>query len=644
MTVLRAAAETHTGYVRSTNQDLALVSGDLVAVADGMGGHLGGEVAARTAIEELLESYLRERTADGLVSAARRANRAVWRKSRVDRKLHGMGTTLTAAALVDGAAVSDGGNAEAGALEGAGALGGAGAGEGGELGDGAGRGARLILVNVGDSRAYVLDRSSHRLRQLTDDHSVVEEMVRQGELTPEEASVHPHRHVLTRALGIEPEVALDVWDLEAQAGSRFLLCSDGLTNEVSDEEIADVLAAAADPEQAVRELVGRALGHGGMDNVTVVVADVVEGDADMAIAPELVPPRPPRPEAPVMGTPELTEAVPISPPAPLPAPAPSGAPPVSSPEDRSAGPDTGATAAMAFGAADLASVSETQTLAEALPVEKPRRKNRSMTVRAAPTPPAIDGVIDAGGLVRSGPGTGTSGVGAVQAPRREVGAPADELGGSHATVVLVRRRRERATRDRIVTVRVALFVLLLAGLLGGTVGVIIWYDQTSYFIGLHGDSVAIYEGRPDGMLWFKPQLIETSAVKTSDLLPSTIATLRGGITESSLAAAENVTNRLKGEKANALAAATTTSTTTTSSTTPKTTVPGTLPSATVPQTTQPPPTTQAPPTTQPPPTSSTPTTTSPPATTTTQGNAPPGALTGSASSSMSAGSTAHGGP
>ena len=102
MTVLRASAETHTGYVRSTNQDLALVSGDLVAVADGMGGHLGGEVAARTAIEELLEAYLKERTADGLVSAAHRANRAVWRKSRVDRKLHGMGTTLTAAALVVG--------------------------------------------------------------------------------------------------------------------------------------------------------------------------------------------------------------------------------------------------------------------------------------------------------------------------------------------------------------------------------------------------------------------------------------------------------------------------------------------------------------------------------------------------------------
>src|ERR1022692_372147 len=101
MTVLRAAAQTHTGYVRSTNQDLALVSPDLVAIADGMGGHLGGEVAARTAIEELLDEYRQDRSGQGLVNAARRANRTIWRKSRVDRKLHGMGTTLTAAALVE---------------------------------------------------------------------------------------------------------------------------------------------------------------------------------------------------------------------------------------------------------------------------------------------------------------------------------------------------------------------------------------------------------------------------------------------------------------------------------------------------------------------------------------------------------------
>ena len=290
MTALRAAAETHTGYVRSTNQDLALVSGDLVAVADGMGGHLGGEVASRTAIEELLEVFARDRTGDGFVAAARRANRAVWRKSRVDRTLHGMGTTLTAAALVPGrsgaAPVGDGNNDP---------------------------GVHLVLLNVGDSRAYRFDRTTRQLRQLTEDHSVVEEMVRQGELTPEEAAVHPHRHVLTRALGIEAEVALDIWDLEADLGSRFLLCSDGLTNEVPDAEIAEILPEAGSPEEAVAELVGRALGHGGMDNVTVVVADVVDGDDDPVAVPiQLVPPGAPLPEDPVLGTPELTEAIPVT--------------------------------------------------------------------------------------------------------------------------------------------------------------------------------------------------------------------------------------------------------------------------------------------------------------------------------------------
>ncbi|MGC9963331.1 MAG: PP2C family serine/threonine-protein phosphatase, partial [Acidimicrobiales bacterium] len=291
MTVLRAAAETHTGYVRSTNQDLALVSGDLVAVADGMGGHLGGEVAARTAIEQLLEAYVRDRSGDGLVRAARRANRGVWRKSRVDRTLHGMGTTLTALALVERTDL-------------------AAADEPLSAGE---RPLRIVLLNVGDSRAYLLEAGTHQLRQLTEDHSVVEEMVRQGELTPEEAAVHPHRHVLTRALGIEAEVALDIWELAAEIGDRFLLCSDGLTNELPDAEIADILARATDPQAAVSELVGRALGHGGMDNVTVVVADVADGHEDPeGVQVQFVPPGAPLPEHPVEGTPELTEAIPIT--------------------------------------------------------------------------------------------------------------------------------------------------------------------------------------------------------------------------------------------------------------------------------------------------------------------------------------------
>ena len=154
MTAIRAAAQTHTGYVRSNNEDLAVVSSDLAAIADGMGGHLGGEVAARTAIEELVEAFQRDRTASGLVAAVRRANRAIWRRSRVDRKLHGMGTTLTAVALVAGE------------------------------GDAEGSASHLALVNIGDSRAYRLDYGAEDtpvLTQLTVDHSLVEEMVRQGE-------------------------------------------------------------------------------------------------------------------------------------------------------------------------------------------------------------------------------------------------------------------------------------------------------------------------------------------------------------------------------------------------------------------------------------------------------------------------------
>jgi PPM family protein phosphatase len=563
MTVLRAAAETHTGYVRSTNQDLALVSGDLVAVADGMGGHLGGEVAARTAIEELLEAYLKQRTAEGLVSAARRANRAVWRKSRVDRKLHGMGTTLTAAALVlagpdggAGGAGGGGGGEEGGAEEG-------GAEEGG--GD---RRRHLVLVNVGDSRAYVLDRSTQRLRQLTDDHSVVEEMVRQGELTSEEASVHPHRHVLTRALGIEAEVTLDIWELEAEAGSRFLLCSDGLTNEVADDEIADVLANAADPEQAGRELVGRALGHGGMDNVTVVVADVVEGDVDLAEVPVLVPPLPPHPEAPVVGTPELTGAVPVSAPAGMS----DGTPP---------------------------SPVATSELVETSPSEPVRRKGRSMTAPQARIPPAIPGLIESG-LVGAGAVSAAGFEGTGQGPQPESGFVVGGETTHTRPVVLVRRKRDRAPRDRIVTIRVVVFVLILVALAGGTAGVVVWFNQSRYFLGLSGDSVAIYQGAPGGMLWFKPQLIELSPITTSDLLPSTIATLRDGISESSLTAAEHVASLLKNEKANALAAVrpTTTTTTSTTSTTTTTTFAGTFPPATMPPTSAPP-TTRPPSTTQP---------------------------------------------
>lgn len=507
MTVLRAAAETHTGYVRSTNQDLALVSGDLIAVADGMGGHLGGEVASRTAIEELLNAFVQDRSDEGIVMAARRANRAVWRKSRVDRALHGMGTTLTAAALV-----RDGGDEH----------------------------PHLVLVNVGDSRAYVLDRGTRELRQLTDDHSVVEEMVRQGELSPEEAAVHPHRHVLTRALGIEPEVAVDVWSLQVDATARFLLCSDGLTNELKDLEIAEILAGAPSPEEAVGELVGRALGHGGMDNVTVVVADVVQGTGDpAAVDVQLIPPGPSPPEAPVLGTPELTEAIPIMEP-----PSPRAGPIVPIRPRQLDGLSSGGELPDQAGA-----VLTRSRLRDTGNASGPDTRANSL----APLEPDSPGALGA--------------------PREPPGSAEHQA----RPVILIPPRRRPREKDHILTLRVALFVVVLVGLLAGTAGAVIWFDQSSYFVGMDGDAVAIYQGRPGGILWFKPQLLETSQVSASQLLSSTISTLRVGVPESSLKAAEDLVRRLRNERRNALAAAA-----------PTTTVPGTtVPGTTVPGTTVP---------------------------------------------------------
>ena len=142
-------------------------------------------------------------------------------------------------------------------------------------------GDRLVLANVGDSRAYRLH--SGELVQLTTDHSVAEELVARGELSEEEAAVHPHRHILTRALGVQPEVAVDMWQLVPEEGDRFLLCSDGVTNEVPAALITEVLTETRDPSQAAEILVNMANEAGGNDNATVVVLDVMVGEPSSAV-------------------------------------------------------------------------------------------------------------------------------------------------------------------------------------------------------------------------------------------------------------------------------------------------------------------------------------------------------------------------
>ena len=241
MTLLRSGSATDTGLVRSVNQDLAVESPTLFAVADGMGGHAGGEVASRMAVDALTVAFGRQPTGAGLSQAVDEANAVVWQHSLDNPELRGMGTTLTAVALVN----EDGHDV-------------------------------LALVNVGDSRSYRFHDGE--LVQITTDHSLAEEMVRSGDLSASEAAVHPHRHILTRALGAKEDVTVDLWRIRPVRGDRYLLCSDGLTNELSPDQMVEVLSSVPDPQKAAELLVQAARTHGGSDNITAVVVDVVVGE------------------------------------------------------------------------------------------------------------------------------------------------------------------------------------------------------------------------------------------------------------------------------------------------------------------------------------------------------------------------------
>ncbi len=243
MTLLRSGSATDTGLVRSVNQDLAMETPNLFAVADGMGGHAGGEVASRLAMETLAVAFSRQPTGSGLAEAVTEANTVVWEHSRQNPELRGMGTTITALSLVNE--------------------------EGQDT---------LALVNVGDSRSYRYHDGE--ISQITTDHSLAEEMVRTGDLTTDEAAVHPHRHILTRALGVATHVAVDLWRIHPVRGDRYLLCSDGLTNELTGDQIGEVLRSVDDPQRAADLLVEAARTHGGSDNITVVIVDVVVGEEE----------------------------------------------------------------------------------------------------------------------------------------------------------------------------------------------------------------------------------------------------------------------------------------------------------------------------------------------------------------------------
>lgn len=226
-------SRTDVGCVRDHNEDSLLVAPPLFAVADGMGGHAAGEVASEIAITVLGEKAPHTPDAAALGRAVEDANRAVILAANEKRGRAGMGTTMTAAVLQKD---------------------------------------RLVIAQVGDSRAYLLHQG--RLQQLTRDHSLMADMIEAGRLTPEEARTHPNRSVITRALGSDPRMVPDLYEITVETGDRLLLCSDGLSSMVEDSAIESTLARTRDPQRCASMLVNEAIAAGGYDNVTVVVVDV----------------------------------------------------------------------------------------------------------------------------------------------------------------------------------------------------------------------------------------------------------------------------------------------------------------------------------------------------------------------------------
>ena len=391
MTRWRHAEATDTGLVRQSNQDAVYVDDSLAIVADGMGGHAAGEVASEMTIEMLHAGFVENRTVEGLYNAINAANITVLNDARDNPNHFGMGTTVIALGLtVDDEGVTS-----------------------------------PTLCHVGDSRAYQLRDGA--LRQLTDDHSVAEEWVRMGRLTPEEAAVHPRRHQLTRGVGVEEAIAVDVMSVHALAGDRLLLCSDGLSNELDSDTLARLSSAPFTLEEAVLQLVEAAKEAGGRDNITAVLLEFDE-------------------------------------------------------------------------------VSEAST-----PITR--------TISSI-TPP-----------------------------------------GARATTPTTPKRRRRHR----MTWRTPAALLLFAGVFVGAYFVVHWYAYSTYYLGNDAGTVAVFQGQPSGILWFKPIKVFDTNYHVSDLRSTDRIQLNQTIAEPTEAAALNYATYLC-TQATSCGASTTTATSTTTTT------------------------------------------------------------------------------
>lgn len=234
---MEVIAITDKGLVRQNNEDSYLVEepSGLLVICDGMGGHIGGEIASGIAVNVIKQEFSPEDVLPGeLQRVLERANDAVWNQAQKEPSLHGMGTTATAAAC---------------------------------------RGDMLYVGHVGDSGLYLIRSGS--IRKVTRDHTLAEQLLADGVLKIEDMRSNPYNHILTRALGVEKQVAVDLYQEPLQAGDIILLCSDGLSDFVSENEICSIIREkAASLQSAAQSLVECALGYGGGDNITAILARI----------------------------------------------------------------------------------------------------------------------------------------------------------------------------------------------------------------------------------------------------------------------------------------------------------------------------------------------------------------------------------
>ena len=292
---------------------------------------------------------------------------------------------------------------------------------------------RLVLVNVGDSRTYRFRFG--RLQRVTVDHSYVQELVATGHISDEEARTHPRRNIVTRALGIEPTVRADVWSLPVVRGDRFVLCSDGLVDEVPDHEIGDLVGAVSDPQSLAQQLVDMANRHGGRDNITVIVVDVLSGA------------EPPDPTDEIAFDPAWAEGV------------------QEATRWADDAPITGATISIDADPADTAA---------------------SSVVPDEVVPDAADAIV-----------------------LPTAAMPVTSI--AVAEVEPVARRRGR------LTIGTFIFTFVLALIATVTLTLIAVHARSGYFVGFDGDTVVVYQGQRDSLLWFDPTVNEVSTKKRQDL-------------------------------------------------------------------------------------------------------------------------------